>query len=1087
MAITSIKRDWGVSPSIVRITTTDTLSAVGTTGYLFAQTAIINGLNAGTFQWDLNDFVLVFASDGWDLFTISPGFQSLTQFSISGAGTITSITAGAGLTGGTITHSGTIALDIPKIQKFLYNSSADTGVSGAAYIATLNPAPASLTDGLLVYLNPNNNNSVNNPTLNLNGLGAKTIVDDGYNLTPVAQQDIQAGIIAIMQYNAANDVFILLNPQLTMAALFNSQSGLFDVIAPSAGGANTYVADSTFYPGYALFSHGTHVYINVGVTNTTASTFQFAGLAALPIQLADGSALVGGEMQAGRYSLLILQPSSSAWQLVNPFAPVGATPAQVQQSAFNYAVDSSVAANAIVASISPVPASLTDGLTIFIQVANSNTSSIVTLDLNGTGAISVLFNFGTLALGDLLGGIVAVLQYSASNGAWMLLNGQVSCVSAGSLAQLGIFNYALQTNGSTTDYVAPSNSYDGITPTSGLYVYLLPAQTNTGATTLNYAGTSAIPVLYQGNPLVGGEILANHMSLLSYNGTSYDLLNTYLVAGGVTASQVQLNAFNLGTGAGSPDAAVVNLTPAPGALTDGLTVTFFPVGTNTITNPTLDLNGLGATQIFYNGGLLLPGDLTPIRPVTVIYSSVFPGWILQNPTVSLAQTTQIQNQGYTFVQDTGSADNYALTLSPAPLAYTDGQLFWFVPQNSNTGASVINVNGLGNVAITHQDFSPLLANELVNFHRYEIIFSGGANGFILINPEVTLISPAQIQASTYLVATSNSGSANIYTAAMTPTLTSLGAGTMIIFSPVATNTNVSGVSPATLNVDGLGAKNLMISSLDSAAIPVFAGGLIVGNSYEAMYDGTQWIVLNPSNLVTGELLVAQSWTYAPDSGAVNAYVITLPTVLVNSGVILAGTKVSFSTSNASTGASTLTVNGSTNSIVTNATGGAIGVGDILAGAIYEVTFDGANWRLLDSTAGVAGGAYIESIVLIGAAITLVDDTAADVTSISLTAGDWDVWGTVVGTAVATNTDGMLDLFSWISTTSTTQPDNSLTFATGGAVLNTAGGNILFSQLSGTTYQRINIVTTTTVYLSCQSSFAGTAPTACGKISARLVA
>lgn len=77
MSITAIARDWGVSPAIVRITSTNTLAEVGTTDYLTAQLANIEAINAGPFEWTTTDFVLVYASDGWGFFSISPDFTSL--------------------------------------------------------------------------------------------------------------------------------------------------------------------------------------------------------------------------------------------------------------------------------------------------------------------------------------------------------------------------------------------------------------------------------------------------------------------------------------------------------------------------------------------------------------------------------------------------------------------------------------------------------------------------------------------------------------------------------------------------------------------------------------------------------------------------------------------------------------------------------------------------------------------------------------------------------------------------------------------------------------------------------------------------
>ena len=77
MAITSITRDWGVDPAIVRIISTDTLAAIGAAGYLTAQADNIAAVNSGAFEWKTSDFVLVMGSDGWDLFSVDPTFTAL--------------------------------------------------------------------------------------------------------------------------------------------------------------------------------------------------------------------------------------------------------------------------------------------------------------------------------------------------------------------------------------------------------------------------------------------------------------------------------------------------------------------------------------------------------------------------------------------------------------------------------------------------------------------------------------------------------------------------------------------------------------------------------------------------------------------------------------------------------------------------------------------------------------------------------------------------------------------------------------------------------------------------------------------------
>ena len=57
---------------------------------------------------------------------------------------------------------------------------------------------------------------------------------------------------------------------------------------------------------------------------------------------------------------------------------------------------------------------------------------------------------------------------------------------------------------------------------------------------------------------------------------------------------------------------------------------------------------------------------------------------------------QIQDGGLIFqATDSGSANTYAIALTPAVTAYVAGQVFHFKAGNTNTGASTLNVNALG--------------------------------------------------------------------------------------------------------------------------------------------------------------------------------------------------------------------------------------------------------------------------------------------------------------------------------------------------------------------------------------------------------
>lgn len=92
------------------------------------------------------------------------------------------------------------------------------GGSADALTATYSPAHTSLVDGRAIILQAVSDNATTTPTLNLDSLGAKTIVKNG-NEALVAG-DIQAGAFHIFCYDSSNTVWELLNPSFgTLGAL----------------------------------------------------------------------------------------------------------------------------------------------------------------------------------------------------------------------------------------------------------------------------------------------------------------------------------------------------------------------------------------------------------------------------------------------------------------------------------------------------------------------------------------------------------------------------------------------------------------------------------------------------------------------------------------------------------------------------------------------------------------------------------------------------------------------------------------------------------------------------------------------------
>lgn len=125
------------------------------------------------------------------------------------------------------------------------------------------------------------------------------------------------------------------------------------------------------------------------------------------------------------------------------------------------------------------------------------------------------------------------------------------------------------------------------------------------------------------------------------------------------------------------------------------------------------------------------------------------------------------------------------------------------------------------------------------------------------------------------------------------------------------------------------------------------------------------------------------------------------------------------------------------------------------------------------------GEFISSTVLVGSAVALTSGVSANITSISLTAGDWDVWGNIVtnpaGTTTQSNTIGA------ISTTSATLP----TPPNGGSgvtlPLAIAAGIAIQLPVG---YTRVSVASTTSVFLVISSSFSTSTNSAYGFIGAR---
>jgi hypothetical protein len=124
--------------------------------------------------------------------------------------------------------------------------------------------------------------------------------------------------------------------------------------------------------------------------------------------------------------------------------------------------------------------------------------------------------------------------------------------------------------------------------------------------------------------------------------------------------------------------------------------------------------------------------------------------------------------------------------------------------------------------------------------------------------------------------------------------------------------------------------------------------------------------------------------------------------------------------------------------------------------------------------------FSESEVLAGSAVSLTTATAANITSLSLAAGVWDVegWAVLAGAGGASPTT----IRGWVSATSAAAP--TLPNKGGINYLNSAGFASNATNVLPTGQKRFTLSETTTIYLSGQAFFVSGTMTAYGYLAAR---
>lgn len=293
--------------------------------------------------------------------------------------------------------------------------------------------------------------------------------------------------------------------------------------------------------------------------------------------------------------------------------------------------------------------------------------------------------------------------------------------------------------------------------------------------------------------------------------------------------------------------------------------------------------------------------------------------------------------------------------------------------------------------------------------------------------------------------------------------------------PSPTFNNITSQGTATLNNATVSGTFTATGKIGLASLAAQAANTVVGNATGSSASPT-------AITVTGCNGAAQAlqWTNGSGFGCNSA----IATSGANSNITsLSGLSTALSVAQGGTGAT------SAASALTNL-GAAPTASPTFTGTVNTAALTATGAITPSQTAGIVGtttsnnanagavGEYVSSTLAIGSAVSLTNSTPTNITTISLTAGDWDVWGEVIinpaGSTTTSNVQG------WVNTVSATAPATGLGAYVQFPYSGSTGGIVAAS--TGTT--RLSLASTTTVYLSAQATFATSTCSAYGFIAAR---
>jgi len=420
-----------------------------------------------------------------------------------------------------------------------------------------------------------------------------------------------------------------------------------------------------------------------------------------------------------------------------------------------YAVDVGTQNNIV---INPAPAitSYVTPLIYAVKVAFAN-SGATQINVSGLGGVNLFTgNLQTLPAGTLAAGGIIIVSFDGTR--FQLLGGGVPASGGGGGITVPAFNdlwhYGVDVSGAANHVTVTTDNVGGGW-SNGLPVAVLIANSNTGASNIALNGFANVNITRgNGGALVTGDLIAGKISVMVYDGTQAQLLNTQSAGASIFS----------GTDVGTANAlSVTALAPTQATVTAGMLFDITKSASANTSAATLSVMGTSGALTWPDGSALVAGDWQASVNALVQYNGT--KYVIlssMGPTVFQRASSISLFKG----ADSGSANAINVSsLTPAEASISSGQVFEVTKSSSaNTSTCVCTIMGSSG-ALNWADGTAMVAGDWPANAIALLAWNGSTFSILsVMGPAVfaraTQVQPILTAAQTYFVATTGSDANN---------------------------------------------------------------------------------------------------------------------------------------------------------------------------------------------------------------------------------------------------------------------------------------------------------------------------------------